>query len=254
MKKSLLIRIHEWIGSYLIGDIEEIRRRTGVNVRHDFYWPRNSLFLEPATNLELVERLMENEVRRKLTKRLALIFLCASLPLSILFSSGIPALAVGVKTATRNVVAGAKNLTNYTTSCSGDSDDSLKACQQSLRAKSNNAQKRIESFMADQTKMNAAYALVEYWRQIEQAKQQGATPEQITQYEKAGEKLEAQLTPSEISELKSVFEESNDLTKQLNVINAKLKVNYYKKKAQSEGLTDSDNKDYQAQIVIIKNN
>lgn len=254
MKKTLTIKIHEWIGNNLIGDVDEIRRRTGVNVRHDFYWPRRSLFLEPASNLELVERLMENDVRRNLSKRLALICLFASIPLSTLFSSGIPAAAIGAKTATRNIVAGAKNLTNFTTSCSNDRDESLKACQQSLRAKSNNAQKRIESFLADRTKMNAAYALIEYWKQVDQAKQQGATPEQIGQYEKAGEKFEAQLTQSEVSEVKAVFEESNELNRQLTVINAKLKVNYYKAKAAKEGLTESENQDYQAQVATITNN
>lgn len=254
MQRTLNIKIHEWIGNNLIGDLAEIRRRTGVSVRHDFYWPRKSLFLEPASNLELVERLKENEVRRKLSKRLALICLCASIPLSILFSSGIPAAAIGAKTATRNIVADAKNLTNFTTSCSSDSDEALKSCQQSLRAKNNNAQKRIESFMSDQAKMNAAYALIEYWKQVEQAKQQGATPDQIAQYEKAGEKLEAQLTQSEVSEVRAVFEESNELNRQLTVINAKLKVNYYKAKASKEGLTDSENQDYQTQVATIKNN
>lgn len=256
MEKTFLIRIHEWIGNHFIGDINEIRRRTGVSVRHDFYWPRNSLCLERATPLELTERLGENEVRRQLSKRLALMCMILSLPLSIFFSSGVPALAIGVKTVAKNTVSGVQNLSHFSTRCllGSDSDDALKSCKQSLQAKSTAAQRRIESAMGNQTKMNAAYMLIELWQRIESAKAQGAAPEQLQAYEDQESKLGQTFSQSDIAEVKTLYAETREFNKQLRVIDAKLKANYYKDKASREGLTPNENNAYNAQLEIIKNN
>lgn len=256
MKAPLLARVATSIGNKVIGDIKEIERRTGVPLRHDFYWPRKMLFLTKAHNLDLVDRLGENEVRRQLTNDTINFCMVVGFILSFVLISGVPSTIIATRTGVRDITSGVKNLSNFSTDCLLGKEDntSLIECQKSVRTKSNAAQKRIETFLNDKDKLNAAYNLVGFWKQRDAAKREGASEQAVAQLKVSEAQYSKQLTESELSELDSVYSELAGYDKELAVLSAKLKVNFYKDKASKGGLTEQENGDYQAQIAIIKNN
>lgn len=255
MKQSILTRLTNWLGQNIIGETSEIERRSGVKLRPDFYWPRGSIILPKATNIELVQRLAENEVRRRMSRATVLFCMAISLPVAYINSYGLPAAIIGLKTFGKDLTFNTKNLTNFSMSClfGKEDKDSLIACQRSLREKTSVAEKRIENALEDKSKMDTAYQLVNIWRQREAAIGSGATPEVLERYKLAESSFEQKLTESEISELASVYKETSKYNKDLRVIDAKLKADYYKTKAAESGLTEEENAAYKAQIEIIKN-
>lgn len=254
MKQSILTRLTNWLGQNIIGEISEIERRSGVKLRPDFYWPRGSIILPKATNIELVQRLAENEVRRRMSRATVLFCMAISLPVALFNTFTLPAFLIWTKTGITSAGYGARNISNFSTGCmfGRENDDSLLSCQRSLRSKSDVASNRVTNNSYSKEKYETSVKLFNFLKERAEAKRKNDSNWQAVREAEVNQ-LSKNFSESELSEFMTVAIEVNGYEVELRRIQAKLKANYYKEKAKNGGLTEEENAEYQSQIEIIKN-
>ena len=180
-------------------------------------------------------------------------------PLSYFLSYGVPAVVVSsakVYYETKSSVAsGFNNVKNLSTGCllGSNSDSALKSCQKSLGFRLDEVTTRYQNVAKDMPKeqQDLAFTLNTFWKQ----QQSGLIKDeaQLSALKEAVTATESKFTESQLAFMKSAQLEIAEIEAELNYVKGKQQVNYYIDKAKKSGLTEDDNRNYEAQKQIINN-
>ncbi|MGF6348213.1 hypothetical protein [Variovorax sp. W2I14] len=214
IKFSLMQRLHDWAGDRFIGPIEELSKRSGVNLFGSFYLPRRSIHLTSIEPGQMVKRIEDNDYRRRLTKWIAIYMTPISLANVLFWVFVFPPVVSGLisgvssleRSTTNKVKIGLARGFGSTASCSGEEYST--GCLQYLKDKIGLNSKRLEEAAAglDEGTFKNLIAL----RVMLTAKTQSPVGSneavqieaQISQLEKT-----LQISPTQLSKIKDILNE-----------------------------------------------
>lgn len=213
-KFSLIQRLHDWAGDRFIGPIDELSKRSGVNLFGSFFLPRRTIHLIPIEPGHMVNRIADNDFRRRLTKWVAIYMTPISLA-NVLFwvfvfppfvSSVITGVSKLERKTTNTLKIGMARGFSSTTSCS--TDEYSTACLQHLRDKIGLNSTRLEKAAAgvDEDTFKKLFAL----REMLKAKagfpagsnESTQIDNRIAQFEQT-----LQISPTQLAEVKEIMGE-----------------------------------------------